>query len=53
MCFWHIKRQIKLTPSIYANGLFEFHEFGYGFGFEGHEIQILCLGKLKVMDLGL
>ena len=38
--------------SRYVNGLLGFHEFGYGFGFEEHEIQILYLGKLKEMDLG-
>ena len=35
----------------YANGMFECYEFGDVFGFEGLEIQIFCLNKLKELDL--
>ena len=35
----------------HANGMFECYEFGDVFGFEGLEIQIFCLNKLKELDL--
>ena len=37
----------------YTNSLFECHEFSDTFGFEGLEIQIFCLNKLKELDLDL
>ena len=39
-----------IIPVWWVNGLFGWHEFGFGFGFEGAQIQILYLGKLKKMD---
>ena len=34
-------------------GLFGWHEFEFGFGFERAQIQILCLDNLKELDLDL
>ena len=34
-----------------SNGLVGSLGLGFGFRFEGAQIQILCLGKLKEMDL--
>ena len=45
-----IKSAPPETQSFMIRGrlsLFECREFGDGFGFEGLEIQILCLDKLK------
>ena len=41
------------TAIYYLNSLFGSPVFRFGFGFEGVQIQILCLGKLKEMDLNL
>ena len=45
---WACDVMLHIVMGILDFGLFGWHEFG--FGFEGAQIQILCLGKLKEMD---
>ena len=37
----------------FFNGMFGWHKFGFGFGFEETQIQIFCLDNLKELDLDL
>ena len=39
--------------TIRINGMFGWHKFGFGFGFEEAQIQIFCLDNLKELDLDL